>query len=279
MILVFISNFKSRRYHNLQDKKRKDSNFFRDIENDSEFDIFINPYREKSKKFNISDLILSKNEKINSFFISVINLFLKPQFKVFYFTICAIAFAVLLLVAFNTNKEYTGQRNLLQENFANYTVAVEKLEAKNQELYSQRILGSFTQPQLVRMKEKFNRYALLINNNHIKENTYTFESKTDKIVITFYERFERDSFFPFPGDLVHSISMINEETIENLIRIYTNEAEYSFRTELAEDGRKVHVDFNNVNPGEIITLDIAFDFAKKLGLDDGSLEIFYARTN
>lgn len=156
-----------------------------------------------------------------------------------------------------------------------YREAEAQLKAKNNELYLSKMQKTFTDDQLMKMIDRHTTYKLFINNKVAEKNTSIFYSNSDTTLITFYEQYAANAKDFIPDELLNKYSKINKTEIEKLIKISTNEAKYTMTEQQYEDGRKLYIQFDAVKPGEIITLDLENKFAKTLGMDEYSIEIFY----
>lgn len=199
----------------------------------------------------------------------------------FFWTFSAVSpiiIALLIYYLVGVTGDLQKANEIRDEVFEEYRMVSRILQDENNALYKERLEGAFTKEQILKMKERHTSYALLVNNRHISGDTSIINSTTDRIVVTFVERFSTKGMEILPLEILYDYSYILEDELENRIFISTNEATYTISTQMVEDGRRVSLHFDNVYPGEIITLDTTFEFSQMLDLDDGSVEIFYTIT-
>lgn len=153
--------------------------------------------------------------------------------------------------------------------------AKQKMEESNVELYEKRLEDAFTHEQLIAIAQQFVKYELYVNNRKIEENQSIFYSQTPKIMITFYERFERDTLKVLPVSVMRKTSKVIEDVLKKNILVNVTESDYTIEERLTPEGIRTDLFFTGVKSGEIITLDMDYKFSELIGLSDSSLEIFY----
>lgn len=150
------------------------------------------------------------------------------------------------------------------------------IEDENIIRMEERLKGAFTEKQLVAMIEQFVEYELYVNNQKIGENQTIFYSKTPSIRITFYERFDKEALKLFSSSTLMDTSKIRKEFLDKNIIISTTASEYGeYKIEQTPQGIRTDINFTGVKAGEIISLDVNYQFAKLIKLEDARLEIFY----
>jgi len=195
-----------------------------------------------------------------------------------FFSVIVISFIIIAALIFPITKLYSSTKIAFEERamtFDLYRESQDKLKVKNAEMYLEKIQNSFTDEQLKKIIEKHTTYKLFINNKIAEKKTATFYSTTDKTLITFYEQYPSDVKDMIPEALIKKYSKIDETEILKLIKISANAAKYTITEQEYPDGRKLYIQFDSVKTGEIITLDLESNFAKTLGLEEYSIEIFY----
>ena len=153
--------------------------------------------------------------------------------------------------------------------------AEQKLEARNAELYEQRLDGAFTDEQIVALTEQFVEYDLYVNNRKVEEDQTIVYSQTPRVMITFYEKFGKDARKLFPDNVLYKTSKVARAVLEEKILVSVTKSEFEFKEMVTEEGIRTDLVFGGVEPGEIITLDLDYEFSELLGLQDSSIEIFY----
>jgi len=198
-------------------------------------------------------------------------------------TVSGILFSSII----RTQREINDSKEELGEVFEEYLEHRNQLEMINKELYMEVLDETFSASQLLQLKERYTSYALQVNGKVITGNKSVIELNSNSAVITFFEKFDIGIGNVFPDKILYDISLFSDNNykdmkkINDLIFIYTNQATYEEKSEilLSGDGIMKHYYFENLQPGEIITLDIHHELSQKIGLDDGTIEIFYSKTN
>lgn len=188
---------------------------------------------------------------------------------------CLVIITGLLFLVFNLSGRISVSNKARNESFKIVEAKQAIIDKANNEMYTTRLTGAFTDVQLMKMKDKFTEYAIYVNNVVVKGGTSVIYSKTENISVSFYEKYTNDAKRFFPLDILRKYCKIAQDVLEKNVTINTNEADYKISTLMLDTGRKVTVDFSNVKAGEIIAIDMQYDMAKALGLEDGSIEIFY----
>ncbi len=186
-----------------------------------------------------------------------------------------IVIAGLMVLVFSLSGRISVSNKARNESFKIVEAKQAVIDKANNEMYTARLSGAFTDAQLMKMKDKFTEYAIYVNNVVVKGGTSVIYSKTENISVSFYEKYSTDAKKFFPLDTLRKYCKIAQDVLEKNVIINTNEADYKITTLMLDTGRKVTLDFSNVKAGEIIAIDMQYDMAKALGLDDGSIEIFY----
>ncbi len=184
---------------------------------------------------------------------------------------------IIALIAPITFLYYEASNALTEkaEVFEKYVDAQKDLNTKNESLYALKLKSAFTKEELIKLIDKVTTYTFLVNNNPVTKDSLVQYSTTSKTLITFYEKYNRSAYEVIPKSLLLEFSRINKKDIDNLMKIYTNEAKYTAKEQFYEDGRKLYIQFDKVKTGEIITIDFETDFAKILGINEGTVEIFH----
>ena len=189
-----------------------------------------------------------------------------------------IAFAVILGLALAAVRLYGRTTAAAEERNSAYMLlndAKVRLEDRNSAEYVKQLEDAFTEEQLTALTERFVTYEILVNNKKIGENQTIFYSQTPKIVITFYEKFNRDALKFFPKEFLYKYSKIPADVLADKIIVSTTKSEYEMSEMISDERIRTDLVFDKVVSGEIITLDLEYRFSKLLGLTDSSLEIFY----
>ena len=174
----------------------------------------------------------------------------------------------------NTRREEANaERGMAYEEMAG---ARDELEAENMRLFETKLEGAFTEKNLTAMVEQFVEYELFVNNRKIDDSQTIFYSQTPSIRVTFYERFGQEAMKLFPEKILMETSKVREQYLNDQILISTTLSELDeVKTQLTPQGIRTDYNFTGVKSGEIITLDLSFEFSKLIKLADASLEIFY----
>lgn len=204
-----------------------------------------------------------------------------------YFIITLVIAGFLLSTVIQTGANINESKEELEEIYREYEVVRDELKRLNNEEYMKVLSEAFTPTQLLSIKERYTDYALQINGRAIDPDRSIIEIGSNNLKLSFYEKFNPEIYNLFPERFIHEVSLFSDtdyremEKINSFINIYTNQATYVESSEILLSGEGImkHYYFENIQPGEIITLDIQYQLAQKMGLDDGTLEIFYSRTD
>ncbi len=169
-------------------------------------------------------------------------------------------------------KASAAERN---DAFRLFLDASERLEQKNLGLYESRLKGAFTEEQLSALTGQFVSYDLYINNRKVEDDQTIVYSQTPYIRITFYEKFDQNIRELFPESILIQTSEIAGDSLADRILVSVTESDYLIEERVTEDGIRKDLIFNGVEPGEIVTLDMDYEFSELIGLSNSSIEIFY----
>lgn len=233
---------------------------------------FLKLLKNIQKYFVIIKLTILK--KLRKFKKALVN---KPVF----YSILIICVLILSGLTYLITNLYNESNILLEQRnevLNTYNKEKELLKTKNIESYASRLENAFTEEQILKIITKVTKYSISINNKSLSKNEETFYSNNKKTVISFYEKYNRDAIDLVTLSLLRKYSKISVLNSKNLIKIYTNNATYKISEQILDDGRKLIIQFDNIGDGEIITLDIESGFAKILGLEVNSIEIFHNKT-
>ena len=89
------------------------------------------------------------------------------------------------------------------------------------------------------------------------------------------ENFGNKAIELLPKSIIDLGTILKKDNALSIIKITSNSAKVNTVLDNTQSGQTMSYTFNNVRPGEIITLEIDPKLADKIGLNDNVIEIFY----
>lgn len=192
--------------------------------------------------------------------------------------ICIGLLVFLIVNAASINHNYSTINDQKNEAFRQYKSLLAKLETMDADQYNQRFMNGFNPTELTKISESFLQYDLYINSVLLKKGQTTIQSGTKDISIVLIEKYSAKAGNNLPASVLEYGSRAKSYLKSPIFKIMTTKSKFdaTLRKRAEGDGYRLVYGFTNVNPGEIITVDIDKEIAKKLGLNQPGFEIIYS---
>jgi hypothetical protein len=118
-------------------------------------------------------------------------------------------------------------------------------------------------------------YTITMNGSFIKTNSLSVNMKTVRIVIS--EKYTKNALDLLPEStlLLGSIFSGSDKDIASQIKAQSTKIEPRIEKLKTDDGYSYTISFDNLERGNIVTLDFGQEFQQKLALPENSVEIIY----
>lgn len=187
--------------------------------------------------------------------------------------------AVLLMVLSTGALIMNGRLNTLSVRYNAsldaFNEANDKLFSKNMAAFEKTLLGSFNEQQLVRIAQKNTKYGISINGTPLGMSESVVYSQRPTIAVLLSENYGKDTLNLLPRSVVEMGSIIALENATDLIQVTYGEATMENNVYDYFYGKTLSFLVSNLKAGDIVTIEVAPDIARKIGLDDNIIEIIY----
>lgn len=187
--------------------------------------------------------------------------------------------AVLLMVLSTGALIMNGRLNTLSVRYNAsldaFNEANDKLFSKNMAAFEKTLLGSFNEQQLVRIAQKNTKYGISINGTPLGKSESVVYSQRPTIAVLLSENYGKDTLNLLPRSVVEMGSIIALENATDLIQVTYGEATMENNVYDYFYGKTLSFLVSNLKAGDIVTIEVAPDIARKIGLDDNIIEIIY----
>ena len=156
-----------------------------------------------------------------------------------------------------------------------FNEANDKLFSENMAAFEKTLLGSFDEPQLIRIAHKNTKYGISINGTPLGENQSIVYSERPTIAVLLSENYGKDTLNYLPRSVVEKGSIIALEKAPELIQVTYGEATMENNVYDYFYGKTLSYLVSNLKAGDIVTIEVAPDIARKIGLEDNIIEIIY----
>lgn len=187
--------------------------------------------------------------------------------------------AVLLMVLSTGVLIMNGRLNALSVRYDAslnaFNEANDKMFGENMAAFEKTLLGSFNEQQLVRIAQKNTKYGISINGTPLGKSESVVYSQRPTIAVLLSENYGKDTLNLLPRSVVEKGSIIALEKAPELIMVTYGEATMENNVYDYFYGKTLSFLVSNLKAGDIVTIEVAPDIARKIGLDDNIIEIIY----
>ncbi len=156
-----------------------------------------------------------------------------------------------------------------------FNAANDKLFSENMAAFEKTLVGSFDEQQLVRIAQKNIKYGISINGEPLREDQSVVYSERPTIAVLLSENYGKDTLNYLPRSVVDMGSIIALEKAPELIKVTYGEATMENNVYDYFYGKTLSYLVSNLKAGDIVTIEVAPDVARKIGLEDNIIEIIY----
>lgn len=150
-----------------------------------------------------------------------------------------------------------------------------KLKAENMKAFEKTLRASFSDEQLVKIAQYGTKYSVTINGERVAENTNVIYSKRPTIAILISENYGRTELDNLPRGIIEIGSVIELKSASKLLKVTYGNATLKTKLYNFYYGKTLSYMVSNLKAGDIVTIEILPEVAKKMGLYDNIIEIFY----
>jgi len=197
--------------------------------------------------------------------------------RLFYTFISILAF---LLVAFTISSFAMNSRK--EATTIKYNAALQqyndmnaKMKAENIKAFEKTLRASFSDSQLIKIAQHDTNYSLSINGDPIGKNTSTVYAERPTIAVLISENYGRTELDNLPRSIIEMGSVIELKSSSSLVKITSGNATIKTKLYNFYYGKTLSYVISGLKAGDIVTLEILPSVAKKIGLDDNIIEVFY----
>lgn len=179
--------------------------------------------------------------------------------------------------AFITNKKMNVLSVRYDASLNEFNKANDKLFGMNMAAFEKILLGSFNNEQLVRISKKNTNYGISINGKPLRKDQNMVDSERPTVAILLSENYGKEALNSLPRSVVEKGSIITLENAPNLIEVIHGDAKLENNIYDFYYGKTLSYLVTGLKVGDIITLEIEEKIARKMGLQDNIIEIFYSK--
>ena len=198
--------------------------------------------------------------------------------KKFFMPFVIICLSLLVILSSGTLIMNSIKAGAVKENSAalqHYNDENAKMAAENLKAFEFALKASFSKPQLIKIAQSGTKYGLSINGTNIANNNNTIYSDRPTVGILIFESYGRVALDTLPRSIIEMSSVIELNTALKLVKIEYGKATLKTKLYNYYYGKSLSYTVSNLKPGDIITIEILPDVARKIGLSDNIIEIFY----
>ena len=196
-----------------------------------------------------------------------------------YFVPLTVVSAVLLMVLLTGVLIMNSRLNALS---VRYNASLDAFNAANDKMFSlnmaefeKTLLGSFDKQQLVRIAQKNTKYGISINGDNLRNDQNVVYSKRPTIAVLLAENYGKDTLNLLPRSVVEMGSIISLDKTSDLIKVTYGESTMENNVYDYFYGKTLSYLVSNLKAGDIVTIEVAPDIARRIGLEDNIIEIIY----
>lgn len=157
-----------------------------------------------------------------------------------------------------------------------FNEANDKLYSENMAAFEKTLLGSFSDPQLIRIAQKNCKYGIQINGTALGMNETVVYSERPTVAVLLSENYGKDTLNLLPRSIVEKGSIITLDKAPSLIKVtYSDGATMENNVYDYFYGKTLSYLVSGLKAGDIVTIEVDPEIAKKIGLTDNIIEIFY----
>ena len=150
-----------------------------------------------------------------------------------------------------------------------------KMQAENLKAFEFTLKASFSKPQLIKIAQSSTKYGLSINGTDMAHNSNTVYSDRPTVDILISENYSKVALNTLPRSIIEMGSVMELNTALKLVKIEYGKAKLKTKLYNYYYGKSLSYMISNLKPGDIIAIEVLPDVARKIGLDDNIIEIFY----
>lgn len=183
-----------------------------------------------------------------------------------------IVFSVGALVM---NNRYKALSVRYDASLNEFNKANDKLFAENMTAFEKILLGSFSEQQLVRIAQKNTKYGISINGTPLGKNESIVYSQRPTIAVLLSENYGKDSLNYLPRSVLEKGSIIALANAPSLIEVTYGEGKLENNVYDFYYGKTLSYLVSDLKAGDIVTIEINPEIAKKMQMEDNIIEIIY----
>lgn len=196
-----------------------------------------------------------------------------------YFVPLIVVSAVLLMVLLTGVLIMNSRLNALSVRYNAsldaFNEANDKMFSLNMAEFEKTLLGSFDEAQLIKIAQKNSKYGISINGNQLNTNESVVYSERPTIAVLLSENYGKDTLNLLPRSVVEKGSIVALDKAADLIKVTYGEATMENNVYDYFYGKTLSYLVSNLKAGDIVTIEVAPDIARKIGLEDNIIEIIY----
>lgn len=158
-----------------------------------------------------------------------------------------------------------------------YNAINAKMYAENMTAFEKSLRGSFSEQQLGRIAQSDIRYGITINGDQVEKNTEIYESTRPTVAVLLSESYGRAVLNLLPSSILEMGSILNLKDADKLIKITYQRGDAVNRLYEFGYGKSLSYQVSDLQPGDIVTIEIAPWLAQKMEMEDNIIEVFYSR--
>jgi len=201
------------------------------------------------------------------------------RFFIPFVSICAILLVILTVgAAVMGNKKEAA---LLKNGAAlqTYNDVNDKMANENMKAFEITLKASFTKEQLIKIAQHQTIYSLTVNGTNVAKNTDIIYSDRPTVSVLISENFGRDALKILPRNIIEMGSVVELKSATKLVKVSYGKSK--MRTKLYNYfyGKSLSYLVSDLKAGDIVTIEIMPEIARKIGLTDNIIEIFYNKAS
>ena len=150
-----------------------------------------------------------------------------------------------------------------------------KMQAENLKAFEITLKASFSKPQLIKIAQNRTIYSLTVNGTNVVKNTGAIYSDRPTVAIMISENYGRDALKMLPRSIIELGSVIELKSASSLAKVKHGKATLKTKLYNFYYGKSLSYLVSDLKPGDIITVEVLPEIARKIGMEDNIIEIFY----
>jgi hypothetical protein len=190
-------------------------------------------------------------------------------------SVCAsllIVFSVSVLIMYNRTESLSVRYD---ESLKAFNEANDKMLSENMAAFEKTIFGSFTEQQIIKIGQKNSNYGISINGDPLGLSESVVYSDRPTVAVLLSENYGKDSLNYLPRSVIEKGSIIDLKNAESLIKVTHGDAKLENNVYDYFYGKTLSYLVSDLKPGDIVTIEVNPDIARKIGMEDNIVEIFY----